>query len=65
MGEAPGREGAVAFIHAGQHLFARFSCRFGRIAGGRNGFFVFIIGTHEYHLLSKIDVDYLTLLYDD
>ena len=29
--EAPGCEGRMAFIHAGQHLFARFACRFGHI----------------------------------
>ena len=65
MGEAPGRKRAMAFVHAGQHLFARFAYRFGRIAGSCNGFFIFSIGTHEYHLLSITYVDYFTLLYDN
>lgn len=64
VGEAPSRERAVAFIHAGEHLFTGFACRFSRIAGSRNGFFISIFGTHVDHLLSK-KVDFLTLLYDD
>ena len=64
VGEAPGCERTVTFIHAGQHLFAGFACRFGRIAGSCDGFFISIFGTHVYHLISK-KVDYLTLLYDD
>lgn len=57
--EAPGCEGRMAFIHAGQHLFARFACRFGWIAGSRDSFLFFFF----CHSRSTCFLDLITFLY--